>query len=127
MIRNYLKIAWRSLRKNGLFSFINIFGLALSLSVCMLVMIRMKDAFSYDHFHPEPDRTYRIISELKNKKGDHWKIASTPLPLEQSLLQDNNIAEKIVRIYPVINQKTTTETKELNIRGAFTEPSFFDV
>ena len=127
MIRNYLKIAWRSFLKKSLFSFINVFGLALSLSVCMLVMIRMKDAFSYDRFHPHPDRTYRIISEIKNKKGDHWKMASTPLPLEQSLLQNNNVAEKIVRIYPAINEKTSTATKELNIRGAFTDPSFFDV
>ncbi len=93
----------------------------------MLVMLRMKDAFSYDRFHPHPDRTFRIISEISNKQGDQWKLASTPLPLQQRLLQQSSGVEKIVRIYPAFNEKASTETKELNIRGAFTEPAFFDV
>ncbi|MBD0352700.1 MAG: hypothetical protein ICV65_16255, partial [Flavisolibacter sp.] len=52
MLRNYFKIAIRSLSRNKLFSFITIFGLALSMSVCMMVMLRVKDQLSYDRFHP---------------------------------------------------------------------------
>jgi putative ABC transport system permease protein len=69
MLKNYLKIALRTLSRHKLFSFINIFGLALSMSVCMIVMIRIKDQLSYDSFHPHANRTYRILSEVSNKKG----------------------------------------------------------
>ncbi|MBD0293866.1 MAG: hypothetical protein ICV84_01500, partial [Flavisolibacter sp.] len=59
MLRNYFKIAIRSLSRNKLFSFITIFGLALSMSVCMMVMLRVKDQLSYDRFHPKGERVYR--------------------------------------------------------------------
>ena len=69
MIKNYLKVAIRSLSKNRLISFINIFGLGLSMSVGMMVMIRMQDQFSYDKFHPYPKSTYRILSDYHKKTG----------------------------------------------------------
>src|ERR1700679_3176052 len=62
MIWNYLKIAFRSLRRNQLVSFINIFGLGLSMSVGMLVLVILQDQLGYDSFHPFPGRTFRIIS-----------------------------------------------------------------
>ena len=62
MIRSYFKIAWRNLMKHKLFSFINIFGLASAMTVCMLALIKIKDAFDYDKFHPNSNRTYRINS-----------------------------------------------------------------
>jgi putative ABC transport system permease protein len=67
MLKNYLKIAWRNLVKHKLFSLINIFGLALSLSVCMIVMVQVKDDLSYDLFHPFTDRTYRILSGISQR------------------------------------------------------------
>lgn len=76
MLKNYIKIAWRSLFKNRLFSFINIFGLTLSIAVCMMVMVQVKDELSYDLFHPYPDRTYRIISDvIENKNDKQYKLA----------------------------------------------------
>src|ERR1700750_2698647 len=100
MIRNYLKIALRTLSRHKLFSFINIFGLALSMSVCMIVMLRLKDQLSYDKFHPHAERTYRILSEVNNKKGDKFTLASTPLPLKQYLDNGNNSIEASVQVYP---------------------------
>ncbi|NEU08563.1 FtsX-like permease family protein [Flavihumibacter sp. R14] len=113
--------------KNRLFAFINIFGLALSLSVCMMVMIRLYDDLSYDRFHPLADRTFRILSKISKPDGDQWKLASSPLPLKNALSLHNDAIESSVRIYPAINHKAATTTKELSIRGAFTEPSFFTV
>jgi putative ABC transport system permease protein len=48
MIKSYLKIALRNLYKNRLISFINIFGLGLSMSVAMMIMIRLQDQLNYD-------------------------------------------------------------------------------
>ncbi|GEO09209.1 ABC transporter permease [Segetibacter aerophilus] len=127
MLKNYLKIAIRNLAKHKLFSFINIFGLALSMSVCMMVLINLKDQISYDKFHPNTDRTYRVITELTNKEGSSYRFASSPLPLANSLTTDYNFIEKTVRLYSAGGDKASTGTKELSINGAFTEPTFFDV
>ncbi|MBS1577954.1 MAG: ABC transporter permease [Bacteroidetes bacterium] len=126
MFKNYLKVGIRSLLKNRLISFINIFGLGLSMSVGMMVMIRVQDQFSYDNFHPNPQSTYRILSDYHKKTGEHWKMASTPLPLFDKLHELSGI-ENVVSIYPAFNGKVATGSKELYINGAFTEPSFFNV
>lgn len=127
MLKNYLKIAWRSLLKNRLFSFINIFGLALSMSVCMIVMIQVKDQLSFDRFHPFPDRTYRIISQVSNEKRDQWTFASTPLPLLKALADDSTVIEKTVGLYPSLHYTARYDKKEIIINGAFTTSSFFNV
>jgi len=81
MWRNYILIAARSLQKHKLFSFINVFGLALSVSVCMIVLVRVVDAFEYDRFHPESSLVYRITTSVTNPQGETITFASSPLPL----------------------------------------------
>ncbi len=128
MLRSYIKIAWRNLWKHKLFSFINIFGLALSLSVCMMVMVQVKDDLSFDLFHPYPDRTYRILTDIvENKNNRQYKMASTPLPLKNVLSRQTDIVEAAVQIYPALKGKAGYGDKEIQINGAFTDPSFFTV
>ncbi|MEJ0102830.1 MAG: hypothetical protein WDO19_09850 [Bacteroidota bacterium] len=76
MIRSYIKVAIRSLRKNRLVSFINIFGLGLSMSVGMMIMIRLQDQLSYDNFHLQPETTYRILSDYSKKQVSigKWRV-----------------------------------------------------
>ncbi|MFP4088805.1 MAG: ABC transporter permease [Cyclobacteriaceae bacterium] len=62
MIGNYFKIALRSMLKHRIFSFINIFGLAISLSACLLMLSIIVVQYSYDEFHADADRIYRINS-----------------------------------------------------------------
>ena len=126
MFKNYLKVGIRSLLRNRLISFINIFGLGLSMSVGMMVMIRVQDQFSYDNFHPRPQSTYRILSDYHKKTGEHWKMASTSLPLFDKLHELSGI-ENAVSIYPAFNGKAAAGSKEFYINGAFTESSFFNV
>ena len=113
--------------KNKLTTFINIFGLGLSMSVGLMILIRTQNAFSYDRFHPYPESTYRITSAFDKKNGEKWQMASTPLPLSNSLSEENTIVEKAVNVYPALNGKATGNGKELYINGAFTEPSFFSI
>jgi putative ABC transport system permease protein len=127
MLKNYFKVAVRNLARHKLFSFINIFGLALSMSVCLLVLMRLKDQLSYDKFHPFPERTYRITTKVTDKQGSEFKLATTPLPLASTLVKDYNIVETAVRLYPINAQKASASGKELNISTVFADESFFDV
>ncbi|MBC7874406.1 MAG: ABC transporter permease, partial [Ferruginibacter sp.] len=127
MLKNYLKIAIRNLGKHKLFSFINIFGLALSMSIGLIVIMRLQDDFSYDRFHPQPGRTYRIISDVTNKEGQDFRLASTPLPLAAELQQKYGFIENTVRIYPAWGGKVSSGNKHLSLKVAFTEPSFFKI
>jgi putative ABC transport system permease protein len=127
MFKNYLKVAIRNIRRHKLFSFINIFGLALSMSVCLIVLVGIKDQISYDKFHPHPERTYRIITQLTNREGSQFRLATTALPMATSLSKDYNFINKSVRIYPIGTKAASSETKELFINAAFSEPDFFNV
>jgi putative ABC transport system permease protein len=84
MIRNYLKIAWRNLLKNKTFSLINIIGLAVSMSVCLLIISIIADQRSYDQFHSKKDRIYRILTTGKNG-NDMNDMASSAFTLSDEL------------------------------------------
>lgn len=62
MVRNYLLIAWRHLRKGPLFSFINITGLALGMAIALLIGIWVWEELSFDHGHPRHDRLAEVLS-----------------------------------------------------------------
>jgi putative ABC transport system permease protein len=127
MLLSYIKIAVRNLRRNPLISFIHVFGLGLSMTVGLMVMIRLQDQLGYDRFHPYPDRTYRITSEYQKRTGEHWRMASTPLPLEAALESQSAHIEAMTTVYPSFGGNATAGGKTLSLSGAFTEPSFFTI
>lgn len=86
MFRNYFNIAIRNIFKHKVFSFINIFGLAVSMSVCLLIMLIIADQKSYDQFHVNKDRIYRVHTWGKN--GFNFKTASSALPLAEKLKKE---------------------------------------
>ncbi|MBA4055047.1 MAG: hypothetical protein C0490_10070, partial [Marivirga sp.] len=63
MLRNYILIAFRNVRKNKVFSAINIFGLGIGLAACLLIFQFVTFELSYDKFHEKFDRTYRITND----------------------------------------------------------------
>jgi putative ABC transport system permease protein len=65
MFKNYLKIAWRSIRKNKISSIINITGLTIGLTCCLLIALYIKHELSYDKFQVNGDRIARVIMEYK--------------------------------------------------------------
>lgn len=80
MIFNYVKIAFRNLRTGGWYSALNIGGLAIVLSVSLLLFWWIKDELSFDRFHPDVDRTYVVYSHL-GQGEDENTFYSTPSPL----------------------------------------------
>ncbi|NEU67628.1 FtsX-like permease family protein [Spirosoma agri] len=85
MIGSYLKTSRRSLVRNKLFSFINIFGLAVSMSVGLLIIALTTDLRSYDDFQVKKDRTYRVITTYKNLDQPAVDLASTSIKVGKTV------------------------------------------
>ncbi|MFT7056645.1 MAG: putative ABC transport system permease protein, partial [Roseivirga sp.] len=69
MFKSYLKIALRSLKKQKVFSLINILGLSVGLSCCMLIGLYISEETSYDKFHANAENIYRFTREFKSQDG----------------------------------------------------------
>jgi len=59
MFKNYLKVAIRSLRKQKVYSVVNVFGLAVGMASCILIFMLVWHEWSYDRFHENADNIYR--------------------------------------------------------------------
>jgi putative ABC transport system permease protein len=77
MLANYLKIAFRSLKKHKGYSFINISGLAIGMAVCMLIMVWVLNEMSFDRFHENADRICRITMDLEFGTTLHTPVTLT--------------------------------------------------
>ncbi|QEC43686.1 ABC transporter permease [Pseudobacter ginsenosidimutans] len=67
MFKNYFITAWRNLNKNKAFSFINIQGLTIGITVCMMIFLFIINEFSFDNFHKDGSRIYRVMRGFKNE------------------------------------------------------------
>ncbi|MET0634877.1 MAG: ABC transporter permease [Chitinophagaceae bacterium] len=79
MIRNYFKIAFRTLTKNKVFSFIHITGLGIGLACCMLIFLYAKDEMTFDRFQGNAGQLYRITCEIREKDGRENKIGASAM------------------------------------------------
>jgi putative ABC transport system permease protein len=66
---SYFKIAWRNLFRQKVFSFINIFGLAIGMACSILILLWVQDELSYDRFHAQANRLYRITCTTPDIKA----------------------------------------------------------
>ena len=87
MFKNYLKTAFRNLVKHRIYAFINIAGLAVGLACCLLITLWILDERSYDRFHENRDRLYRVVVDQPSSGGIR-KIVATPPPLGPALKND---------------------------------------
>ncbi|MEO5583063.1 MAG: ABC transporter permease [Saprospiraceae bacterium] len=127
MLKNYFKIAYRSLIKNKLFSLINILGLALAIPFALIAMMQIQSTYESDNFHPYPDRTYRVISDVTEHSGMKVKYASTPFRLAEKLKSDYPFIEKATTISKQFNWELTNKIKTIQVNSLMVEPGFFDM
>ncbi len=95
MLRNYLKIAWRNIVGNPLFSAINIIGLAIGLACCIMITLFVRYEISYDKHWDNADRTYRVTRDFF---GNDLRLAAVAPPIAPLLRQDFPEIEDITRI-----------------------------
>jgi len=127
MLKNYFIIGWRNLMKHKLFSFINIAGLGIAIPFSLLCLIQVVVVFEADNFHPFPDRTYRIITDVKEANGATTKYASSPFALADNLKTNYPFVEKATPVVRGSNWELASNIKKINVSPIYVEPSFFEI
>ena len=120
MIKTYFKIAWNNLKKNRVFSFINIFGLSVGLASCMLITLYILNEISYDSYQQNGDRIYQVGTTFI-QQGKETKMPNTPAPLAQAMQMDFPEVEQTTRLMGLFAEDKTL----LRYNGKNEEPRSF--
>ncbi|MCE2431471.1 MAG: ABC transporter permease [Candidatus Latescibacteria bacterium] len=126
MFKNHITVAIRTLLRHKIYSFVNISGLAVGIACCMLIMLFVQDELSYDQFHKNADRIYRVL--WNGRYGDNeWTIPYVEVPISETLKER----------FPEVTYSTRLRRESQTIRREsnyvieknfyYTESSFFDV
>lgn len=79
MIQNYFKIALRNLKRNKVYSLINVAGFAVGMACCLLIFVYIRHELSYDRYHKDGDRIYRIAQDIRTKTANHVFAPISPM------------------------------------------------
>lgn len=126
MFRNYIKVAFRNLIKNRIFSAINILGLAVGLCCSILIGLWVWDEYSHDQFHQKKDRIFHAIAEI-NAGGKTVFWTGTPGPLAAVLNERVAGVEATVRVSKPTAPLLTVGEKKIKPHGLYADSAFFHV
>jgi putative ABC transport system permease protein len=84
MLKYNLVTAFRSIKRNLSFSLINISGLSIGLTLVIILLAWLQFEFSFDRFHENADRIFRVVVEFEREKSSD-NFAGTPAPLSEAL------------------------------------------
>jgi len=130
MIKNYIKIAWRNLIRQRLYSLINISGLAVGLAVCMLIMLYVAHEHSYDRFHKNADRIIKPYGEIK-MNGNSFDLDQMSYVSGPMIKQSQPVVEDYMRTLPyfqsvVISNPSLSDQKFSEKKLLFADAGFFN-
>ena len=130
MLRNYFKIALRNITRYKFYSAINILGMSLGLTSCLIIVLYIADELSYDQFHKNADRIYQVGLHAKIGPQD-ITVSNTPPPMGPALLDELPEVESYTRIGPYYGEpavkygdKVFAESKVFYVDSNFFQ--FFD-
>ncbi len=134
MFKNYFKIAWRNLMRNKSYATINVTGLAIGIAACLLIFLIVQYETSFDNFHANKDRIYRIVTVTSGPDGTHAG-SGTPLPLSEGLKLDFPQVKQVANImqndgshYAVGNGNNGGAVKKFKEDLAYyADPQFFQI
>lgn len=127
MLKSILVTALRNIYRNRFFSIVNMLGLAFSMSLGLLIILIVKEQYTYDNFHQDTDRIYRVNTAALRVNGDREEYASTAYPIGQALMENYTFAEAVVRINRRLNGDAVFGKVNVPIRGVLADPSFLTV
>ena len=84
MIKNYVTIALRNVRKHAFYSFVNILGLSVGVAICLIIALFIVNELSYDRHFENAHRIHRIESDILFG-GNHFQMTYAPAPMAQAL------------------------------------------
>jgi putative ABC transport system permease protein len=124
---NYLKIAFRNLKKNKGYSLINILGLAVGITCCVIILLYVRNELGYDKFYKNADSIYRVYVK-SSINGQESRNCKTAAPLGNTLVRDFPEVITFTRIGFFGNHVLKYEDKIYRERCLYTADSnFFDV
>ncbi len=126
MLRNYLTVALRNLRKNRLYSVLNILGLAVGLASGILILLYVADEFRYNHFHRNLADIHLILQN-QTQGGVTYTFESTPGPLAAALRAEIPEVKTAARWSWTGRHLLTAGDKSFYERGMYAEPDYFNI
>ncbi|KPM30835.1 Putative ABC transporter permease [Croceitalea dokdonensis DOKDO 023] len=127
MFKNHIKIAWRSLKRQPFFTFLNIFGLAIGMAGVILITLYIRNELSHDKMFADADRIHRINADVKFG-GDAAKSAETAAPMAAVLENDFSQVEMATRIRNlggVLIRKSDAKENTKELHTAFADDNIF--
>src|SRR5690606_38113496 len=104
MITNYFKIAFRSLKRNGTYSLINILGLVVGISFSCMLYVYVSHELSFDTFHTKSDRIFRILTIDQRDPEKVRRYGVTTAPLGPGLVNNDPQVVDMVRLHRFVGQ-----------------------
>ncbi|MFD0751144.1 ABC transporter permease [Mucilaginibacter calamicampi] len=127
MLKNYFKVAFRNIKKQRSFSFINIFGLAVGIAAFWLITLYVTDEWSYDRYNTKAARIFRVVQHGQ-WNGGKFDLAITSAPYAPTLKADFAQVEEAIRINAEGGGNITYSDKKINEGNMlFTDAAFFNV
>ncbi len=126
MIRNYFKIAIRNFAKHKLFTSLNIFGLALGMSICLIGLTMAVTVYQLDEFHKNKHRTFQINTQIDNGQED-LNYSSTFNAAGYYLHDNYPFVEQVVNIRSDFKPVVNHHGHDLSFNGYYADDTFFDV
>ncbi len=127
MLKSIFLTSIRNMLRNPLFSFINMFGLAVSMSLGLLIILIIKDQYTFDNFHKDAERIFRVNTKAIRTEGGSENYASSPFVMGTTLKEGYSFAENVVRIYSQLNGDAEYNKVTVPVHGYFADPSFLEV
>lgn len=107
MIRTTITIAWRGLKRNRSFTALNVLGLSIGVAAALLLFMTVRYELSFDTFHPEPDRIYRIVRKTVLANGNQELTPGNPLPVAAALKTDIPQFELVVPVFGTLDPQVS--------------------
>lgn len=126
MVKNYILVSFRNIKRNLTFTTINVIGLSVSMAVCLLIMVMIDDQTSYDDFHQNKDKIYRVIHNRLNDNMD-IPLATTPMALGQQIKNEYPGVQHVVQFARGFNGEIFDNGKAINLSGLFANQEVFNV
>src|SRR5580700_8003668 len=99
MFQTYIKIAFRNLWRYKIFSLINVLGLAIGMTACFLIFLYVQFELSYDGFHKNAGRIYRLVADVTNSSVTQQGY-QTSAPMARSIKAEFPEVEEYTRVIP---------------------------
>lgn len=126
MLKNYLKVAFRNIKRQKGYAFINISGLAIGMAACFMILLWVHDELNFDAYHENADRIYRLTIDAN--LGRHMRAPVSPTPAGPAIVQEFPEVLQFARITrPNRSPVIVGEKEYFEENVAFADDSIFDV